>query len=244
MTDLLTLQRLLQELRLKGMESALERVLIKAEQQGLSMQEALYELLLEERRHRQERSLHYRMNQAKLPFDWTLESFPFPRQPSIDKGRVMTLSGLSFVQRGDNIVLIGEPGTGKTGLAIGLMRKALIQGYRGRFYKVQELLDEVYASLADRSNSRLLKRLSNFDVLLLDELGYLTLNQEQMNMFFRLMDERYTRGKATIITTNLVYEKWYDILEPKSMVDALLDRLQHRCVTINIEGESLRRPAE
>jgi len=243
MTDLPTLQRLLQELRLKGMDSALERVLIQAEQQGLSIQEILYELLLEERRHRQERSLSYRISQAKLPYDWTLESFPFPRQPSLDKSWIMTLSGLSFIQRGDNIVLIGEPGTGKTGLAIGLMRKALVQGYRGRFYKVQDLLDELYASLADRSNSRLLKRLSNFDVLLLDELGYLTLNQEQMNMFFRLMDERYTKGKATMITTNLVYDKWYDILKPKSMVDALLDRLKHRCVTITIKGESLRRPA-
>jgi DNA replication protein DnaC len=121
----------------------------------------------------------------------------------------------------------------------------MIWPYPRRIQKAREIsLDELYSSLANRSNSRLLKRLSNFDVLLLDELGYLTLNQDQMNMFFRLMDERNTRGEATIITTNLVYDKWYDILEPKSMVDALLDRLQHRCVTINIEGESLRRPAE
>jgi len=241
MSELVTLQHLLQELRLKGMESALEPMLEKAEKQGLSLREFLYNLLVEERKQRQERSLHYRIKQARLPFEWTLESFPFHLQPSIDKSRVMSLAGLEFMERGDNIVLIGEPGRGKTGLGIGLMRKALIQGYRARFYKAQDLLDELYASLADRSTSRLLKRLCNFDLLQIDELGYLTLHQEQMNMFFKLMDERYTKSKSTIITTNLSFESWYEILRPKNMVDALLDRLEHRCVTITIQGESLRR---
>ena len=242
MTELLTIMQLLKELHLKGMEMALERELAKAARQGLSMQKCLANLLLEEKRHKQERSLLYRIGQARLPHQWTLESFPFHRQPGIDKSRIMTLAGLEFVHRGDNIVFIGEPGTGKTGLALGLLRKALIQGYRGLFTKVQDLLDELYASLADRSTSRFLKRLCNFDVLVLDELGYLTLNQDQMNMFFKLMDERYTKGKPTIITTNLKYESWYDLLKPKSMVDALLDRLKHRCVSITIEGDdSLRR---
>ncbi len=244
MTNILNLQYLLKELRLKGMEMALEQELSKAEKKGLSIQEFLYELLLEEKKHKQEQSLHYRLLKAKLPFDWTLETFPFHRQPKIDKTRIMTLAGLEFIQRGDNVIFIGETGTGKTGLAISLLRKALVEGYRGKFYKVQDLLDELYASLADRSSSKLLKRLCNLDLILLDELGYLTLNQQQMNMFFKLMDERYTAGKSSLITTNLQYEKWYDILRPKSMVDALLDRLKHRCVTIDIQGDTLRRPAD
>lgn len=242
MTDLLTLQHLLKELKLGGMANTLQRILRKAEQQGLSIQDVLHDLLIEEKKHKQERSMHYRINQAKLPFTWTLETFPFHQKPSINKTQIMTLAGLEFVQRGDNIVFIGEPGTGKTGLALSLLRKALIAGYRGKFYKVQDLLDELYATLADRSSSKLLKRLCNFDLLLLDELGYLTLNEQQMNMFFKLMDERYTAGKSSIITTNLDYEKWYDILEPKSMVDALLDRLKHNCITIAIEKGTLRRP--
>jgi DNA replication protein DnaC len=241
MTELSHLHHLLKELRLKGAEAALEHALGKAEKQGLSHQGFLYELLLAEKKHKQEQSLHYRIRQAHLPFEWTLESFPFHLQPSIDKSRIMTLAGLEFVQRGDNIVFIGGTGAGKTGLAIGLLRKALIQGYRARFYKVQDLLDQLYASLADRSSSKLLKRLTNFDVLLLDELGYLTLQKEQMNMFFKLMDERYTKGKSTLITTNLAYDQWYEIFQPASMVDALLDRLKHHCVTISIEGDSLRR---
>jgi DNA replication protein DnaC len=82
--------------------------------------------------------------------------------------------------------------------------------------------------------------LCRFDILLLDELGYLTLNKEQMNTFFKLMKERYEAGKSTIITTNLEPDDWYDLLQPKDMVDALLDRLYHRCVVIKIDGPSLR----
>ena len=97
-----------------------------------------------------------------------------------------------------------------------------------------------YASLADRSTPQLLNALCRYDILLLDELGYLTLNTEQMNAFFKLMKERYEVGKSTIITTNLEPDDWYKLLKPKEMVDALLDRLHHRCITIKIEGPSLR----
>jgi DNA replication protein DnaC len=243
MTQLFYVHQLLQELRLNGMDQVLEELLVKVEKHGLCVQEILHELLLAEKRHKQERSLLYRMKQADLPFEWTLESFPFDKQPCIDKSRIMTLAGLGFIQRAENIVFIGPTGAGKTGLALGLLRKALLQGYRGKFYKVQNLMDQLFDSLADRSSPRFLKRLANYDLLLLDELGYLTLGREQMNMFFRLMDERYSKNKPTMITTNLVYDEWYEILEPSQMVAALLDRLKHHCVTINmIDGDSLRRP--
>ena len=114
-------------------------------------------------------------------------------------------------------------------------------GYRGRFYSAQALLDELYASLADRSTARLLKRLSCIQVLLIDELGYLSLKPEQVNAFFRLMDARYNRV-STIITTNLELSDWYELFQKKPLVDALLDRLQHHCITIRIDGPSLRSP--
>lgn len=174
-------------------------------------------------------------------FDWTLESFPFNKQPAVNKKQIMDLAQLDFIANAHNVVFIGEPGTGKTGLAIGLLRKALIAGYRGRFYNAQDLLDQLYSSLADRSTNRLINTLCRYDILVIDELGYLTLKSEQVNAFFKLMGERYQR-KTTIITTNLIYEKWYDLFASKAMVDALLDRLKHRCVTIEINGKSLRTP--
>ena len=153
----------------------------------------------------------------------------------------MTLSGLDFISRRENIVFYGKTGVGKTGLAVGILRQAIIAGYRGRFYNVQDLLDQLYASLADRSTPKLLNALCRYDLLLLDELGYLTLKKEQMNAFFKLMKERYEAGRATIITTNLQPEQWYSLLEPKDMVDALLDRLNHRCINIHSDGPSLRK---
>ena len=236
------LHELLETLKFRGMAKVLDEVLAGAEKKGQSVQNTLLQLLTEELIHRKERSLVNRIKNAKIPWAWTLATFPFEKQPSVKKGQIMSLADTAFVERGENIVFIGEPGTGKSGLASGLLREALIAGYRGLFYNVQDLLNDLYASLADRSTSSMLKRLCRFDLLVLDELGYLTLSSEQMNAFFKLMADRYQSNKTTIITTNLSYDQWYDLFKPKDMVDALLDRLRHRCITIHINGESLRRP--
>jgi DNA replication protein DnaC len=148
---------------------------------------------------------------------------------------------LDFVAKAENIVFIGPTGVGKTGLASGLLLKALQSGYRGRFIRAQDLFDEMYASLADRSTRKLLSYLSRVDVLLIDEMGYLNLKPEQTNIFFKLMEERYRRH-ATIISTNLDYEEWHNFLGSKALVDALLSRLRHQCHTVRIDGPSLREP--
>jgi DNA replication protein DnaC len=236
------LHKLLIDLRLKGMANVLDRELNRAEKKGSALDSILYRLLAEELAYRQERSMLYRLNHAKTPWDWTLKTFPFDKQPGVRKPQIMSLAGLSFIERAENIVFIGNPGTGKSGLASGLLHQALIDGYRGRFYNAQDLLDELYASLADRTTPKLIKRLCNYPILVIDELGYLTLKPEQVNAFFKLMGERYGKS-STIITTNLEYEEWYDLFRRKPLVDALLDRLKHRCITIKINGPSLRVPS-
>ncbi len=229
------------QLRLRGMTQALEHEIQRAEHQACAPAELLYRLLLEQARYRRERSLQYRLDKAKLPWPWTLDSFPFERQPGLERARVNSLAGFDFVRRADNLVLVGPPGTGKSGIAIGLLREACLNGYRERFYNAQDLLDELYASLADRSTAKLLNRLARYDVLLIDELGYLTLEPEQSNAFFKLMDQRYQRV-STVITTNLPFDAWYELFGKKTLVDALLDRLRHHCITIEIDGPSLRVP--
>ena len=235
------IHHLLVELRFNGMANVLDRELDQAQKEGSAVSEVIYRLLMEECSFRQERSLNNRLKHAKIPWDWSIKTFPFDKQPGVSKHKIKELAGLSFIDRAENIVFIGDTGTGKSRLASSILRLALVEGYRGRYYNAQDLLDELYASLADRSTAKLIKRLSRYDLLLIDELGYLTLKPEQVNAFFKLMEERYRR-KSTIITTNLDYPDWYDLFKRKALVDALLDRLKHYCITIRINGPSLRVP--
>lgn len=236
------LHTLLQELNFKGMARVLDAELDRAERDGVSCAELVQRLLSEQASFQRERSLVNRVAQARLPWQWTIDTFPFERQAGVNKAQILGLADLEFVRRADNLVLIGGPGTGKTGIALGLLRQACINGWRGRFYSAQTLLDELYASLADRSTTKLLTQLARMQPLCIDELGYLNLKTEQVNAFFRLMDQRYGRV-STIITTNLDYPQWYELFDNKPLVDALLDRLQHHCITIRIEGPSLRSSA-
>jgi DNA replication protein DnaC len=236
------LHALLHELNFKGMARVLDTELDRAERQAVPAAELVQRLLTEQASHQRERALVNRVARAHLPWQWTIDTFPFKQQPGVNKSQILALAGLDFVRRAENLVLIGGTGTGKTGIAMGLLRQACVNGWRGRFYNAQALLDELYASLADRTTTRLLSALSRTQPLCIDELGYLNLKSEQVNAFFRLMDQRYGRV-STIITSNLDYPAWYALFDNKPLVDALLDRLQHHCITIRIDGPSLRTSA-
>jgi DNA replication protein DnaC len=235
------LDQLLSNLKLRRMREIYDEQLRAADQEDLSYSDFLARLLRAQWQSRQEGALEWRIRRANLPERWTLETFPFARQPGVNKKQIRGFAELEFIAKAENIVLVGETGRGKTGLACGLLLKALENGYRGQFVRAQDLFDQMYASLADRSTRQLLKRLARLDVLLVDELGYLNLKPEQSNIFFKLMEERYRRH-STIITTNLVYEEWPNFLGSRPMVEALLSRLRHYCHTVRIDGPSLRDP--
>jgi DNA replication protein DnaC len=235
------IQQLLKNLRLRKMAEIIDCELEAARKHSPSYTDFLARLLRTEWLDSQQRQVQSRIKQARLPELWTLESFPFKNQPGVSRRQIRELAELEFIPKAENIVFIGETGVGKTGLASGLLLKALHNGYRALFIKAQDLFDDMYASVADRSSRKLVNRLARVDALLVDEMGYLNLRPEQTNIFFKLMEERYRR-KATIITTNLEYDQWHAFLGNKDLVKAMLSRLRHQCHTIRIDGPSLREP--
>ncbi len=239
MTD--ELEQLLKALRLRRVAEILDSELASADKEERSYQDFLARLLRAQWHAQQEGALAWRIERAGLPEKWTLESFPFKKQPGVSQKQIRGFAELDFIAKAENLVFIGPTAVGKTGLASGLLLKALQNGHRGLFVRAQDLFDEMYSSLADRSSRKLIDRLARVDVLVIDEMGYLNLRPEQTNIFFKLMEERYRR-RPTIITTNLEYEEWHNFLGNKALVDALLSRLRHQCHTVRIDGPSLRDP--
>ena len=162
------LEQLLKNLRLKRMIEIYAEQLRSAEKEDLSYTEFLVRLLRPEWHSRQEQSLKARIERAHLPEPWTLETFPYAKQPGVNRRQIRAFAELDFIPKAENIVFIGKTSVGKTGLAIGLLLKALENGYRGQFISAQDLFDEMYASLADRSSRKLLNRLVKLDLLVVD----------------------------------------------------------------------------
>lgn len=233
------LEQLLKNLKLRRILDIYEEQLRAAEKQDVTYSEFLTRLLRAQWHHRQETALEYRIQRACLRERWSLETFPFDRQPGVSRKQIRSFAELEFIAKAENIVFIGPTAVGKSGLATGLVLKALENGYRCRFISAQDLFDQMYASLADRSSRQLVKHLARLDVIVVDELGYTNLKPEQANIFFKLMEERYRRH-STLITTNLEYDEWPNLLGNRPMAEALLSRLRHYCHTIRIQGPPLR----
>lgn len=240
MTRETDLEQLLSELGLTHMAKILKEALRAGQSEGWTLKRLLRWLLEAEISARKARALDRRIHRASIPENWTLESFPFHLQPGVNRTQVNQLAELDFVRDGTNIALIGPTGVGKTGLGSSLLRKALLNGFSGIRQKVQDLLDDLHRSIADRRTKYLLNRLSRLDVLCADEFGYLNLNEDQANLLFTLMDNRYRARKCTIVTTNLGYDGWAKFLKNAAMTNAMVSRFRQRCVTILIEGPDLR----
>lgn len=236
------IDQLLANLKLKRMREVVASELRRAAEKATAPDEVLLRLLRAQWAYAQERTAAHRLDAAKIPEKFDLGTFPYPSQPGVQRSQIEHLSHLEFLADGTNVVLIGEPGVGKTGIATGILLKAVQAGYSGRFIKAQDLFDQMYASLADRATRAYLNALARLPLLVIDELAYLTLKPEQANIFFRLMDLRYSGHKSTLITTNLGYDDWGRLLGAEDKAKAMLSRLRHRCVTIRIDGPTLRSP--
>lgn len=235
---------LLDALKLRHARAALAEALKAAQKDKPSYSAFLLELLRREHEGQRDRAIARRLKRSGLSEFWTLETFPFHLQKCVNKRALYELGELDFMERGESLVFIGQAAVGKSGLASGILMKALYAGKRGLAIKADELFEDLGASHADRATRSRLRTLSRLDLLLIEEFGYDSAPEpRQINDFFRLMDNRCNR-KSTIITTNLGFDEWGKFLGNAPLVAALLSRLLQKCRTIVFpkEAVNLRNP--
>jgi DNA replication protein DnaC len=236
---MMDLHILLDRLKLEHLRLQLDGVCEQAAKANLDYQSFLAQALESEWRGRQQRGIEMRLRMARFPWLKTLDQFDFECQPSLDRKVVRELAGLSFVDRAENVVLLGPPGVGKTHLAIAFGIKAVEAGASVLFLTLETLMSRVIRARQENRLERMLQQLAAPRLLLLDELGYLPLLREEASLFFRLLVRRYERG-SLIVTSNKRFADWGEVFTDQVLATAILDRLLHHATTLNIKGESYR----
>ncbi|MFD1203756.1 IS21-like element helper ATPase IstB [Sporosarcina contaminans] len=217
----------------------LDELVESASANTLSYFDFLDTLVKQEWEHRESEALAKRIRKAKFPYTKTIHEFDFSFQPSISERRVKETCTCRFIANGENRIILGPPGVGKTHLAIGFGLEALAKGYNVLFITANELGEQCQKASQKGTLSYLMKRLCKPDLIILDEVGYFDFDEVTANLFFQIVSKRYEKG-AMIITSNKSYLEWGKTFGDDVLATAILDRLLHHSVTFSIKGDSYR----
>jgi DNA replication protein DnaC len=232
------LQANLARLRLARLSSILLDVVETAKIQGQSHLQVLDTLMEEEVACKEQKRLDRALTVSGLPFIKTLDDFDFAFQPSLDRRQVNALFDLTFIARKENVVLLGPPGVGKTHLAVALVVKACQAGQTIFFTTMADLIDKLKADHIAGKTGRLRSHY-RASVVVVDEVGYTPITQDECNLFYRFVATRYEKA-STIITSNKAFVDWQEMFHDAVIVTAILDRMLHHCTVVNIRGHSYR----
>jgi len=233
------LNRLLERMKMDYLAAQLDAICEQAAKKDLGYREFLTDALDSEWKGRHRKGVESRLKMARFPWIKTLDQFDFSFQLSIDKKVIRELSTLAFVDRAENVIILGPPGVGKTHLAIALGVKAVEAGHKVLFLTLESMITRLTRARMENRSDRQLQQFVYPKVLIIDEMGYLPMNREEAGMLFRLLNRRYEKV-SLIITSNKSFVDWGELFNDQILATAILDRLLHHCTTINIKGESYR----
>jgi len=199
----------------------------------------LWRLVERESLDREKRSAERRVKNARFPIIKTLDTFDFTAQPSLKEKRIRELMVGEYMERSENILIVGNSGTGKTHLANALGFAGCMQGRKVRFFTVKALVTHLVEMTEQRQLERTLRQMERHDLLILDELGYVPFTKTGAELLFEVISRAYER-LSIIVTTNLPFESWVEIFGSERMTGALLDRLTHRVHILEANGPSYR----
>ena len=232
----------LKYLRLSALLAHWDEYLKLAAKKRLSHGRLLTHVVEEEYRTRRENACRLRLKRARIPEPFVIETFPFAKQPKLNRKMVLALyDSFEYMSASRNIIWLGPTGCGKTGLATSFLTHAIEKGHTGRHVLFAELIGELYRAVADHSEQKVLKRYLRYDCLLIDEIGYVEVEPVQVGLFFTLMQKRH-KCKPTLITSNLGFDDWGGFLKNAHLTAALIDRLTENSHVINMKGCRSLRP--
>jgi len=233
------LEHYLKQLKLPTMLRDYASVAAVCGRENASFKTFLLRLCERELIDRQQRATERRIKAAKFPTLKTIESFRFDAQPSINEALIHELLTGEFIDRRENVLLIGNSGTGKTHLATALALAACREGRKVRFFGITGLVTHLLEAREDRKLERILGQLGRHDLLILDELGYVPFTKAGVELLFEVVSRAYER-QSLIVTTNLPFEQWAEVCGSQRLTGAMLDRLTHRVHIVEANGESYR----
>lgn len=229
----------LKALRLPTMTAESEKVAARCARENVDHPGFLLQLCERELLERERRAAARRLKAARFPTPKTLEAFDFTAAPSVNRPLILELMRCEYIERREDVILIGASGSGKTHLATALATEACARGKRVRFHRVTELATLLPEAREERQLTRLKSQLAKLDLLVLDELGYVPASQVGAALLFEVISTAYER-RSVIVTTNLPFEEWTEVLGSERLTGATLDRLTHRCLIVETGRESYR----
>jgi DNA replication protein DnaC len=229
----------IKELKLPTVKDSLDDIESDALAQNWDYRRFLRTLLQREVEQRFENRKYIRIKRASFPQMKYLQELVREDLPAEGRNLLPELETLDFIREGRNIVMYGNPGTGKTHIAIGLGIKACMEGYNVYFTTVPHLLTQIREARTDKTMQLLESRFRKFDLVICDEMGYVSFDKEGAELLFNMISTR-TGERATIITTNLPFTRWEEIIKDKVLCSALVDRLCHKARLVNMTGQSYR----